>query len=271
MTDDDAERRLDELLAGYAADLPEPPDADRLVRAVLTRSALAGPGAAATGRRRHLRHLGALLLAEARLFHLAVPVASALVMALAVAVVRFGPGTGTAADVLTLVAPIVAAAGVAGAHRSRIDPVTELLGTTPVSPRLLLLVRLTLVLGFDLALALAASALLALGTAGGPAGFGVLVAAWLGPMALLCALSLLVAVRFGPDVALGVAVGVWAVRVFAGSDVLGDGRLVRLVLDAWTTSPAVLVASAATGLAAFAAAGAGAREPGAGRRATHPV
>ena len=61
---------------------------------------------------------------------------------------------------LALVAPIVAAAGVAGTHRSRRDPAAELVAATPTSGRLLLLVRLTLVFGFDLALALAASAVL---------------------------------------------------------------------------------------------------------------
>jgi hypothetical protein len=277
MTDDSPERRLDELLAGYAADLPEPPDADRLVRAVLTRSALAGlPDESPAPARRHLRYLAALLVAEARLFRVAVPVASALVMALGVVVVTLGTGTGTAAEVLTLIAPIVAAAGVAGAYRSRNEPFAELVDTTPTSPRVLLLVRLTLVLGYDLALALAASAVLAVTAADGDgaAGLDVLVASWLGPMALLSAVSLLAAVRFGPDVALGAAVAVWAVRVSAGTAVLGDGWLARLVLEVWTTSPAVLAASAVAGLLAVAAAGTPGpwgREPGTGRGATHPV
>jgi hypothetical protein len=251
-----------------------------LVRAVLTRSALdtAGPDRPATGPgRRHLRYLAELVRAEARLVRAAVPVASALVLALGVAVVRLGTGTGTAAEMLALVAPIVAAAGVAGTHRAGHDPAAELVAATPTSGRVLLLVRLTLVLVLDLALALAASAVLAASaTASGDAaaGLDVLVAAWLGPMALLSALSLLVAVRFGPDVALGVAVGLWSLRVLAGEQLLGESRLLGLVLDVWTTNPAVLVASAVAGLIAVATtatSGPFGSEPRGLRRATHPT
>ena len=60
-------------------------------------------------------------------------------------------------------------------------------------------------------------------------------------MALLSSLSLLVAVRFGPDVALGAAVGLWALRVLAGG-VLGRATdwPARLIVDAWSTNAAVL-------------------------------
>jgi putative zinc finger protein len=270
--------------ATSATPAPPAPDPAALVRAVLARSALergpAGPAPVPAGGRgwapRQLRYLAALVLAEARLVRIAVPLASALVLGLGMAVVRFGTGTGTAAEMLALVAPIVAAAGVAGAYRAGHDPAAELVAATPASGRMLLLVRLTLVLGFDLVLALAASAVLAAtaGGAGSGAGLDVLVAAWLGPMALLSALSLLVAVRFGPDVALGVAVGLWSLRVLAGNHLLGDSWLLRLALDAWTTNPAVLALSAVAGLAAVAmttAAEPWGREPRGPRGATHPV
>jgi hypothetical protein len=269
------------------------PHPGELVRVVLTRSALAeAPGESAPGSRlpRHLRHLAALVLAEARLIRLAVPVASALVMALGVAFVLIaaatggtdsGPDTSTAAtDLLALIAPIVAAAGVAGAYRSRRDPVAELVAATPMSGRLLLLVRLTLVFGYDLALALAASAVLAVtiadtATAAGPAAsLDGLIGAWLGPMALLSSLSLLVAVRFGPDVALGTAIGLWALRVLAGGVFARDGWPARLIVEAWSTNAAVLAVSVALGIAAVVVAGRSgpfAREPTNGWRATHPT
>jgi anti-sigma factor RsiW len=262
-----------------------PPDPVRTIHAVVSRSALAGAPAAPVpgGRRPHrLAHLAALVVAEARLVRPAVPIASALVLALGVAVVIAGAPAGAdagnpAAVMLSLVAPVVAAVGVAGLYRSAWhDPAAELIAATPTSGRLLLLVRLALVLGYDLALALAASAALAVTTAGTAtaAGLDILVAAWLGPMALLAALSLLVAVRLGPDVALGTCLGLWALRVLALGDVAGDGWPARLVVAAWSTNAAVLGVSVAIGVCAVVAAGRSgpfAGEPPAGWRATHPV
>jgi hypothetical protein len=258
------------------------PEPAQLVRTVLTRSARGeGPREPAPGSRplRHLRYLAALVLAEARLIRLAVPVASALVMALGVTFVLIraateGPGTSTAAgDLLALVAPIVAAAGVAGAYRSRHDPAAELVAATPTSGRFLLLVRLTLVLGYDLVLALAASAVLAV-TAADTTSLDMLIGAWLGPMALLSSLSLLVAVRFGPDVALGTAVGLWALRVFADGAVVHDSWATRLIVEVWSTNAVVLAMSVALAIVAVVAAGRSgpfAGEPNHGGRATHPM
>ena len=258
-----------------------PPDAAGMVRAVLTRSAIEGPADPPGDgpRTRRLRYAAALVVAEARLIRLAVPVASALVMALGVAVVLVQaaavapPATG-ADVVLALVAPVVAAAGVAGTYRSRRDPVAELLAATPTAGPLLLLVRLALVFGYDLVLALAASAVLTAAPAGGAGGLHALIAAWLGPMALLSSVSLLVAVRFGPDVAVGAAVGLWAVRVLAGGVFAGDNWPARFIMDAWSTNAAVLAVSAAFGIAAVVMAGRlgpYGGEPHGAWRATHPT
>ncbi|GAA3302732.1 MULTISPECIES: hypothetical protein [Dactylosporangium] len=233
------------------------PDPQHLVRAVLTRSALAEP--LVRGRRRRLRHLAALLVAEARLIRFPVPVASALVMALGVATVLLQRANGVGADmVLALVAPIVAAAGIAGTYRSRLDPAAELVAATPTSGRRLLLVRIALVFGYNLVLALGASAAL-----------DGLVGAWLGPMVLLSSLSLLLAVRFGPDVALGAVVGLWVVRVMAGGVLAADGRPARYIVAAWSTNAAVLAIGA--GLAVVAVIVAGRGEPRDGWRATNPM
>ena len=272
-------------IAAAAAPRDAAPDASLVVRTVLTRSAIEGsagpPGHAPWGRR--LRYAAALVMAEARLIRLAVPVASALVMALGVvfllvqaAAERPAPGAEVA---LALIAPIVAAVGVAGTYRSRADPAAELVAATPTGGPLLLLVRLALVFGYDLALALAASAALTAAGAGEAAGGGPvslygLITAWFGPMALLCSVSLLVAVRFGPDVALGVATGLWAVRVLAGGVLARDGWPARFIVDAWSTNAAILVLSAARGIAAVVLAGRldpDGGEPRGGWRATHPT
>jgi hypothetical protein len=222
------------------------------------------------------------VLAEARLIRLAVPLASALVMALGVALVLVQAGTGgslrnvttTAAGgsaglVLALIAPIVAAAGVAGTYRSGHDPAAELVAATPTSGRLLLLVRMALVSGYDLALAVAASAALAAAGAAGSASMDALVGDWFGPMALLCSLSLLGAVWFGTDVALGAALGLWSVRVLAGSVLAHNDWPARFIVDTWSTNGPVLTASAVMAVAATAMAGRS--EPSTGWRATHPM
>ncbi|WP_433041884.1 zf-HC2 domain-containing protein [Dactylosporangium sp. CS-033363] len=235
-------------IAAAATPAGAAPDPARLVRMVLTRSALDGPAS-----RPRRTNLADLVLAEARLIRLAVPVASALVMALGVALVLLQPTTAA----LSLVAPIVAAAGVAGTYRSARDPAAELVAAAPTSGRLLLLVRIALVFGYDLLLALAASAVLAVTGAAGSAGLDALVGSWLGPMALLSAVSLLVAVRFGPDIALGSALGLWAVRVLAEGLLAGGaaGRPARAVVAAWSTNAPVLAASVAIAVAAVAMAG----------------
>jgi hypothetical protein len=252
-----------------------PPNPAHVVRAALTRSALEGlpePRGDA-GPVRRLRYLGALVVAEARLIRPAVPIASAAVLALGVVMVLFR-AVADVGLVLALIAPIVAAAGVAGTCRSRRDPAAELIAATPTSGRLLLLVRIALVFGYDLALTLAASAVLSVAGAAQAAGLAALVGAWLGPMALLCALALLVAVRFGPDVALGAAAGVWAVRVLAGGALVDDAWPARYIVRAWSTNAPVLTASAALAVVAIVLAGRtglSGGEPGGRWRATNPM
>ncbi|MFI5955693.1 zf-HC2 domain-containing protein [Cryptosporangium sp. NPDC051539] len=257
------------------------PDPARMVRSVLTRSAIETPAEVRPTRR--FRGLAALLVAEARLIRPGVPLASALVIALGVglALLRTTTGDATVAAravgagldaggsaglVLALIAPIVAAAGIAGTYRSRSDPAAELIAAAPTSTRLLLLVRLMLVFGCDLVLAVAASAVLAGTGAAETAGVNVLVGAWLGPMVLLSSLSLLIAVRFGPDVALGAAVGLWAVRVLSGTVLTRDGWPARFIVEVWSTNVPVLAAGVIVAVAAMALA---AGEPYGSRRATH--
>ncbi|SHN75629.1 anti-sigma factor family protein [Cryptosporangium aurantiacum] len=271
----------DALRPGTATAGTTAPDPERLVRAVLTRSAVESPDPPPEGQAaRRLRHLAALMVAEARLIRPAVPIASALVIALGVVIVLVQATTGrdaerttaggTAELVLALIAPIVAAAGVAGTYRSGRDPAAELIAATPGSG-LLLLVRLALVFGYDLAIAVVASVALAAADVADTASLNTLVGAWLGPMALLSSLSLLIAVRFGSDVALSAAVGLWAVRVLAGDVLLSPDALpARVIVTVWSTNAPVLAVSAAVALIALLLAGRF-DEPRNGWRATHPL
>jgi hypothetical protein len=235
-------------VAATVAPVDAPPSPAPLVRAVLARSALAPQ--APPGRRRGIGFAAQLLRAELRLVRPSVWVASILVMACAVAAVVAGDH-GAAAPVLSLVAPLVAVAGVAGVYGPQRDPAFEALAVTATSPRLLLLARVTLVFAYDLALAVAASAVLKL--AAPQVGLVELVIAWLGPMTLLSALSLVLAMWTGPNVSIGVAATLWLLRVgTVGIPELSDGWLAAGMRRVWATSPGTVAVTLALLAAAVA-------------------
>lgn len=230
-----------------AVDSGTAPSGPAVVRAVLYHSLFTEPGVPTSGRTRFPL---ALVLAEARFVRLSMVIASALAMTLGVILAATRPVAAVwAGDVLAMIVPVFTAASIAVVYGPRRDPVFELTAATPTSPRLLLLTRVTLVFGYHLLLALVASAVV---TAVGaePARLDALIVAWLGPMALLSALSLLLAVWLGPDIAVGTAVGLWALRVLAGSPFAGRDGLPRAVLEAWSTNwPGVVLSVVFIGVA----------------------
>ena len=202
------------------------------------------------GLRRGLGHAGALLVGQAPLVRRRLWLASAVVMAVGAAIAAVGT-RDAAGLVLALVAPVVAAAGLAVVYGPDVDPVLELAAATPTSPRSVLLARLTLVFGYDVLLALAASAaLVAFGAAGS---LWALVVAWFGPMALLSALSLAVSVWLGPGVALAAALVVWAARLLASrATLLLPTAAQRLADQLWSTNGVTVGVAVALVLAALA-------------------
>jgi hypothetical protein len=252
-------------LAAAAQPPTDPPPATELVYRVMVRSALAEPTPAA---RSPWRFSLALVLAEARLLRIPVLVASALVLALAVALaaIQTTAADGWSGNVLALVAPIVAAIGISGVYGPQRDPAFEVVAATPTTARLILLVRIALVFGYDLALAMAASGAVTV-VGADAAGVVALVVAWLGPMALLSALCLLLTVWVGADIAIGAVLTLWAMRVLAGNVFADVTGLVEFFRAVWSTSPATGSATAALVLAAVVLAGRG--EPIRRSRATH--
>jgi anti-sigma factor RsiW len=230
------------------APVPSPPPGAELIRQVMVRSAMSPVS------RTRPRPVD-LIRAQPRLLGRGVPAASALVMAL-------GAVLGPAG--LVLVAPFVAAAGISGAYGPRRDPAFEVVAATATSQRLILLIRVLLILGYDLLLALAASAVLA---AAGGGGVGPLVTGWLGPMAVLSALCLLLAVWLGPDVAIGAALVLWSARVLADNVLAPVTGLVHVVRLVWSTNAGTGLAAVVLAVAAMILAGRG--EPVRHPRATH--
>jgi hypothetical protein len=192
---------------GTAVTHESPPQ--HAVRAMLLAAAASPePVSSRRGLPRHAAFAWQLLLAQFRLVRLSVWTASALVMGLAVLAVVVGDVT--ARSLLAMVAPFVAAAGIAGVR----DPGLELLASTPTSPRVVLVARVTLVFAYDLVLALVSSWVLA-GAGADASGAGALVTAWLGPMVLLSSVCLLVAVAVGTSTAITVGLALWVTRLLA--------------------------------------------------------
>jgi hypothetical protein len=275
-------------LSGIRDGIPPPPGPE-IVRAALMRAALDGLEAPAAqepsgvsrasrasrpSRRTSSPHLEAavrglhkawaLLAVEARLLNPAIWLASALIMVVSVIfILAESTGTGNRAEfTLALAAPLIAMAGVAGSCGPEHDDAFELVAVTPTSPRVIVLARMTLVFGYDLLLALLASAVLAPLNAA-PVGLASLIMAWLGPMAALAGLSLLLSVCWNPGGAMGGGLAVWALYALTATDVpVPDG-----FRNFWTTSPATVGLALALMLAAVIAAGMG--EPIRRAHATH--
>jgi hypothetical protein len=135
-------------------------------------------------------------------------------------------GTGT--PYVALVAPAVAAAGIAYAYGPGIDPAWELSCSMAVSDRMVLLTRALAVFGLNAGLGLAASAASAAAAA---VTFG-----WLVPMTAVCGLAL-AAATLARSANVGVAAGLagWAITVLSAQ--AANGRFTAAVTDSTLVVP----------------------------------
>ena len=135
---------------------------------------------------------------------------SALAMALGLIVAFLVPAADQSGAIIGALAPLVAAAGVALAADPADDPARELMLATRTSPRQVLLARMAIVYGYDFALALAAT--VALVAILPPSLLGGIALDWLGPMAFLSALALVLSLKLGTGAAIGISFSVWFSR-----------------------------------------------------------
>jgi hypothetical protein len=133
-----------------------------------------------------------------------------------------GATLATGMPYVALLAPAVAAAGIAYAYGPGIDPAWELSQSMAVSDRMVLLTRALAVFGLNAALGLAASALSGAAAA--------LTFGWLIPMTAACALALAVATVTRLAI-VGVAAGVtgWVIMVLSGA--ASSGQLTTAVTN----------------------------------------
>lgn len=194
------------------------PDAKARLIALLARAQMrpanTAPVLARSALKMSLRWAWLILRAQTRLIHRVMWVASALLLALGtlVTLISYQTPNGTTLPII-LIAPVVAAVGVAFLYGEDVDPPLELQMTTPVSPRLILLARLALLFGFNLALALAGSLVLAAARA--EISLLPLVLSWLAPMTFLSALAFLLGVLlFDTTLSIIISIAAWFVLVW---------------------------------------------------------
>ena len=150
---------------------------------------------------------------------------------------------GTGRPWVALLAPAVAAAGIAYAYGPGIDPAWELSQSMAVSDRMVLLVRALAVFGLNAALGLAASA------ASGAA--AAVTFGWLVPMTAICALALAAAtVTRSPNV--GVAAGwtAWVIAILSG--MATGGKFTTAITDSAFVVPYLALAVCCGAVVLFA-------------------
>jgi len=155
--------------------------------------------------------------------------------------IGFTLGTGT--PWVALLAPGVAAAGIAYAYGPGIDPAWELSQSMAVSDRMVLLVRALAVFGLNAALGLAASA------ASGAA--AAVTFGWLVPMTAVCALALAVAtVTRSPNVGVAAGSAGWVIAILAGQ--AAEGPLTAAITDSLFVLPYLAFAACCGAVVLFA-------------------
>jgi hypothetical protein len=169
---------------------------------------------------RSFRYLWQLLRGQAPLVRRGIWLASGLTTTLGVLVAIATLHQSIGSFTLALIAPVVAAFGMAFIYGPENDPSLEIAMSTPTSPRLVLLSRLTLVFGYDLLLALIASLLLSM-----VHGFTLwaLIELWFAPMLFLSALALAASLVFSPLVAMVGALILWGLRLVQMSSTMRNG------------------------------------------------
>jgi hypothetical protein len=161
----------------------------------------------------------ALMHSQLRVIQREIWLASALVLLLGVVVTLLAPKPDSAT--FTVLAPLVAAVGVAMLYDHDSRMMLEIEETTRASARLLLLARLTLVYGFNLVLALIGSIVLAIFDA--DISLIPLIASWLAPMTFLSGLGFFLSIVLNDTLAASMfSLLLWVIHTITDADSNGN-------------------------------------------------
>jgi hypothetical protein len=144
----------------------------------------------------------------------------------------------TVANMLVLFIVVAGAAGSAFISGASVDPGFELTIATPTSVRLVMLCRMVIVLGYNMLLALLASAVFAAVYGGSLWGF---VQLWLGPMFFLSSLCLALSLIVGSTFALLCAAVIEVLQAFPQKVLSPLVNIPLPALNLNATSPALLI------------------------------
>ena len=191
-----------------------------------------------------------LLRSQARLVQTGLWIVSPLVMLLGIGI-AWVSYPGDHGLPLTLVAPLVAAVGMALIYGSGNEQAVEIELAAPIPAWGLLLARMALVFAFNLGLGLVASAVLSLSHSG--LSFWPLVIAWLAPMAFLSGLSFFVTVLWNnSSIGVSLALGFWILLNLLRSQALRAFPLSEVAVRVFSTQAAPWLVALALGLCALA-------------------
>lgn len=221
-----------------ATGAPSPPTPEAVGRA--TEAAVAALRRPGDGRLEAWALWRSVLETQLRLFPPAVRVAAVVLLLLGVPLALLSPGA--AATALDLTAPALAAVGVLAAFGGPRRASLEVELACAVRPYELLLARLILVIGCDLAMAGLAS--LALLVGGGADASIHLILTWFGPLLLLAGLNLALSIRWGAVAAAVPSCALWSVVVAVTTTPLGRQELAWLA-PAHMPLPALVACSLA--------------------------
>lgn len=157
--------------------------------------------------RRGAYHLWLIFARQVPLIHKSIWIASIFINLLMCALVFLGRvgarhNLHSVEGVLAFFTTIVAAAGVAFIYQAEHDAGYEIILSTPTSIRIVMICRMALVVGYNMALAALTSTIIAVALGGTLWDF---MHIWLGPMLLLASISLAISVIFGSVVSLAIS------------------------------------------------------------------
>lgn len=197
-----------------------------------------------------VRHLWGVLRGQAQLISPGIWIGSFAMMMLAVIVIFVARNSQASPAILAFFAPLIAATGVAFIYGPESDPAMELAASTPTSPRTILSCRLILVFGYDFLLIFATTIALAILSHVNP---WVQVAAWLGPMLVLTAMSLALSMIASAVAAVSGTLGLLILHTLENTRLIQSFPVPGAPLHVlWSSGPTMVVLSGALIVIAYA-------------------